>query len=117
MFYNTDSDLVRNNMILLWRLSGCWAVLEVGGGCSSYASLGSAGPQAAASSWGTQGLGPQQHSRQQHNSRATTPQHHHSTTALPSTRQPAPGGCYQGDSCGRQETGDKSVVVLWQRRL
>ena len=82
MFYNTDSDLVRNNMILLWRLSGCW--VEVGGGCSSYASLGSAGPQAAASSWGTQGLGPQQHSRQHHNSRATTSQQqggHNSTTA------------------------------------
>ena len=91
MFYNTDSDLVRNNMILLWRLPGCW--VEVGGGCSSYASLGSAGPQAAASSWGTQGLGPQQHSRQHHNSRATTsqqqghnittPQHHNITTAGP----------------------------------
>ena len=81
MFYNTDSDLVRNNMILLWRVSGCW--VEVGGGCSSYASLGSAGPQAAASSWGTQGLGPQQHSRQQHNNRATTSQQqgHNTTTS------------------------------------
>ena len=103
---------------LVWMLGGGGRRLQ-----QCYASLGSAGPQAAASSWGTQGLGPQQHSRQQQGHNSTTarrPQHHNSTTGAqlyPAPRRPAPGGCYQADSCGRQETGDKSVVVLWQRRL
>ena len=98
MFHNTDSDLVRNNMILLWRGPACldagwrWAeaaaVLRQSGQCWASGrglQLGHTRSRSPAAQQTT--AGPQHHnskaattSQQQGGHNSTTSQQHHSST-------------------------------------